>query len=71
MFEPNVGIDNVECAVYRICVDDGHISVEGVENERVRIFDISGRERRNEEQLPKGVYMVRIDNKVTKKVVVL
>ncbi|MCR5821739.1 MAG: hypothetical protein K6F85_02305, partial [Bacteroidales bacterium] len=71
MFEPNVGIDNVECAVYRICVDNGHISVEGVENERVRIFDISGRERRNEEQLPKGVYMVRIDNKVTKKVVVL
>lgn len=65
-----VGIDDVDSVVYKVYVSDGRIVVEGVEGKRVQIFDIAGREHRNDEQLPMGVYMVRIDGVGTKKVVV-
>lgn len=71
LFEQNTGIDDVENMLEYIYVQDGHIIVKGVENDRVQIYDLTGRKRRNDERLPAGVYMVRIDNMVTKKVVVL
>lgn len=69
-FFGTVGIDDVDGVVYKVYVSDGRIVVEGVEGKRVQIFDIAGREHRNDEQLPMGVYMVRIDGVGTKKVVV-
>ena len=45
--------------------------MESVEKERVQIFDVAGRPHSHNEQLPTGLYMIRIDNRVTKKVVVM
>lgn len=71
LFEQNTGIDDVENMLEYIYVQNRHIIVRGIENSRVQIFDITGRKHRNEEKLPTGVYLVRIDNIITKKVVVL
>ena len=71
LFEQNTGIDDVENLLEYIYVQDRHIIVKGIENDRVQIYDLAGRKHRNDEQLPTGVYMVRIDNRFTKKVVVL
>ncbi len=71
LFEQNAGIDDVENLLEYIYVQDRHIIVKGVENGRIQIYDLTGRKHRNDEQLPVGVYMVHIDNKYTKKVVVL
>jgi hypothetical protein len=71
LFEQNTGIDDVENMLEYIYVQDRHIIVKGVENDRIQIYDLTGRKHRNDERLPAGVYMVRIDNMVTKKVVVL
>lgn len=70
IFEQNAGIEDVENASYKVYVSNGHIVVEGVEEKRVQVYDLTGRKHSLSEQLPTGVYMVRIDNKVTKKVVV-
>lgn len=70
LFEQNAGIDDVENLLEYIYVQDRHIIVKGVENGRIQIYDLTGRKHRNDEQLPVGVYMVRIDNIGTKKVVV-
>lgn len=70
-FAPNVGIGDVVKPDYNVYVQYGHIIVEGVDKERVRIFDITGRPYSHEENLPAGVYLVHIDSSVTKKVVVL
>ncbi len=70
-FAPNVGISDVVKPDYNVYVQYGHIIVEGVDKERVRIFDITGRPYSHEDHLPAGVYLVRIDNSVTRKVVVL
>lgn len=61
IFEQNTGIDDVEAAWYKVYAIDGRIVVEGVEQERVQIFDVIGRKHRNDEQLPKGVYLVKVD----------
>ena len=65
------GIEDVEGGAYKVFVQQGHIIVEGVEKERVQIFDVAGRPHSHNEQLPTGLYMIRIDNGVTKKVVVM
>ena len=65
------GIEDVEGGAYKVFVQQGHIIVEGVEKERVQIFDVAGRPHSHNEQLPTGLYMIRIDNRVTKKVVVM
>ena len=70
-FAPNVGISDVVKPDYNVYVQYGHIIVEGVDKERVRIFDITGRPYSHEDHLPAGVYLVHIDGTVTKKVVVL
>lgn len=71
MFEPSVGIEDVEAASYKMYVSNGHIVVEGVEDKRVQVYDLTGRKHPLSEQLPTGVYLVRIDNAVTQKVVVM
>jgi hypothetical protein len=71
LFEQNTGIEDVENASYKVYVSNGHIVVEGVENKRVQVYDLTGRKHSLGEQLPTGVYLVRIDNVITKKVVVL
>ena len=71
LFEPNVGIGSVEETTYKIYVSDGRIIVEGAESSRVQLFDITGRRHKLSEQLPAGVYLIRIGNRYTKKVVVL
>ena len=47
----------------------GHIIVEGADGEKVWIFDIEGREMRNE-ALPTGVYVVKVGNRPARKVVI-
>ncbi len=67
----DVGIEETENLHYKVYVSNGHIVVAGVENSRVQIYDLAGRRHTPNEQLPMGVYMVRIDNTTTKKVVVM
>ena len=71
LFEANVGIEDVEGETYRVYVQHGHIVVEGIETKRVQIYDLTGRRHSTAEQLPTGVYVVRIDNRITKRVVVM
>ncbi len=70
-FAPNVGISDVVKPDYNVYVHYGHIIIKGVDKERVRIFDITGRPYSHEDHLPAGIYLVHIDGTVTKKVVVL
>ena len=71
LFEANLGIEDVEGETYRVYVQHGHIVVEGIETKRVQIYDLTGRRHSTAEQLPTGVYVVRIDNRITKRVVVM
>ena len=71
LFEANVGIEDVEGETYRVYVQHGHIVVKGIETKRVQIYDLTGRRHSTAEQLPTGVYVVRIDNRITKRVVVM
>ena len=70
LFEAIVGMDEIEDEAYRVFAHQGHIVVEGIETKRVEIYDLTGRRHSIKEQLPMGVYVVRIDNHVTKRVVV-
>lgn len=47
----------------------GRIVVEGAEGETVRIFDILGRNIRNE-AIPTGIYLVKVGNHPTQKIVI-
>ncbi len=67
--EGDVGVDDIETDGIHIYSIDGHILVNGTIDE-VRIFDIVGRNIRNE-ALPAGVYMVKIGNHPARKVVVI
>jgi hypothetical protein len=71
VFEEGVGIEDVELPTYRVYVRDSRIVVEGVESEKVQVFDVTGRQHRNDERLPMVVFVVKIGEWVTKKVVVM
>ncbi len=64
------GIDDVEGSDIKISVLDGHISVEGIADEEVRVYDIAGRMVPNR-SLPFGVFMVKVGNLPAKKVAVV
>ena len=64
------GIDEVGEDDIHISVIDGHIHVEGVAEEKVRVYDITGRMVQNR-SLPSGVYMVKIGLSTAQKVVVM
>jgi len=71
VFEEGVGIEDVELPTYRVYVRDSRIVVEGVESDKVQVFDVTGRKHSLSERLPMGVYVVKIGEWVTKKVVVM
>ena len=60
-----VGEDDIH-----ISVSNGHINVEGVVDEEVRVYDITGRMVQNY-SLPSGVYIVKIGTLPEQKVVVM
>ncbi len=64
------GIGDVEGSDIKISVLDGHICVEGVADEYVRVYDIAGRMVPNR-SLPLGVYMVKVGALPARKVVVV
>ena len=63
------GIGDVETLDYGLWVMDGRIHVSGVDGMAVRVYDMMGRNVRNE-ALPVGVYMVKVGNLPARKVVV-
>ena len=70
-FKTNVGVGEVEEETARIIVRNGRVIVEGVDCKHVQIYDLSGRRHDVEGQLPAGVYLVCIDGRIMKKVVVM
>lgn len=64
------GIGEIDEDNIRISVLDGHICVEGITNEELRVYDITGRMVQNR-SLPSGVYIVKIGTLPAQKVVVM
>ena len=71
LFEPNVGIGEATAEGYKVYVRQHRILVEGVEERRVQIYDLTGRRHSMGSPLAAGVYLVCIDNTVRTKVVVI
>ena len=63
------GIDDIDAANIRIYSEAGRIVVEGTTDE-VNVYDMTGRSVRND-NLPAGVYMVKVGNLPARKVVVM
>ncbi len=79
-FEPLQGIDDLEISNLSIRAQQGHIVIEGAQNEMVRVFDITGRtivaskattEHYNVSIQQTGVYFVKVGDRKAEKVVVL
>ena len=64
------GIDNAYQDAIHVLVKDGRIIVDGVKSEDVQVFDIMGRQTKND-MLPNGVYLVKVGNHPARKVVVI
>ena len=64
------GIGEVEEYDIHIKVFNGRICVEGITNEEVRVYDITGRMVQNH-SLPSGVYIVKVGTLPAQKVVVM
>lgn len=69
------GIEDAPVMGYRVWVIDGRIMVEGAEGETVRVYDMMGREiesfkQSSNQALSSGVYLVKVGNNATRKVVV-
>ena len=62
MIEDCGSIDNTEADDLKVYTLDGRIIVDGADGETVCIFDITGRNVRNE-ALPTGVYLVKIGDR--------
>ena len=63
------GIKDLDDSNIRISVQNGNIVVEGADGEMVRIFDLTGRQVKNH-SLSNGVYLVKIGDRIAKKVMV-
>lgn len=63
------GIDDIDAAGIRIYIEAGRIVVEGTTDE-VNVYDMTGRSVRND-NLPAGVYMVKVGTLPARKVVVM
>lgn len=61
-------VDDASPVVIR--VRDGRIVIEGADGEPIQLFDITGRNVRNE-TLPSGVYMVKVGSRPAQKIVVV
>ena len=66
----NIGIGNPDVENINIYTLGGRIVVEGADGETIRIFDITGRSVSNE-ALHTGVYIVKIGDRPTRKVIVM
>lgn len=64
------GIGEVGTGDIRISVFNGRVCVEGITNEEVRVYDITGRKVQNH-ALPSGVYIVKVGDLPAQKVVVM
>ena len=64
------GIGEVEEDDIHIKVFNGRICIEGITNEEVRVYDITGRKVQNH-SLPSGVYIVKVGTLPAQKVVVM
>lgn len=64
------GIDDIEADGIKIYAEDGRIMVSGAERMTMRVYDMMGREVRNE-NLVGGVYLVKVGDLPAKKVVVV
>lgn len=64
------GIGEVRAGDIRISVFNGRVCVEGITNEEVRVYDITGRKVQNH-SLPSGVYIVKVGDLPAQKVVVM
>jgi hypothetical protein len=69
-FVSNSDINETEENDIHISVLNGQICVEGVVNEEVRVYDITGRLVRNH-SLPTGVYLVKVGTLPARKAVVI
>jgi len=65
-----LGIDGVTGLDYKLLVVDGSIQVSGAEGMKVGVYDIMGRQVANN-NLPNGVYIVRVGDLPARKVVVM
>lgn len=63
------GINDIDASNIRIYSEAGRIVVEGTTDE-VNVYDMTGRSVRND-NLPAGVYMVKVGNLPARKVVVM
>ena len=66
----NMGISDHDMGSINVYPLGGRIVVEGAEGETVRVFDIFGRNVRNE-SIPTGLYLVKVGNHPTQKVVII
>ena len=64
------GVFDVEQDAIHVLLKNGRIIVDGVKSEDVQVFDIMGRQTKND-MLPNGVYLVKIGNHPARKVVVI
>lgn len=64
------GISGVDMLNAKVYSSQGQIVVDGAEGETVRIFDITGRNVRNE-ALHTGVYIVKVGDRPARKIVVM
>lgn len=64
------GIEDVNTGDIRIWTENGRIHAEGTDGAPVNVFDMFGRNVRNE-NLPAGVYMVKVGTYPARKVVVI
>lgn len=64
------GIDNIDDNEIHVYSYGDHITVEGVKDEAIYIFNIMGQQVENH-SLPAGVYLVKIGNRMARKVVVI
>ncbi len=64
------GISDIDADGLRIYSENGRIAIEGAEGEAVAIYDMMGRDVCND-NLPAGVYMVRVGNHPARKVAVI
>ncbi len=64
------GISDIDADGLRIYSENGRIAIEGAEGEAVAIYNMMGRDVCND-NLPAGVYMVRVGNHPARKVAVI
>lgn len=69
-FVSNQGIGETGTNDIHISVFNGRVCVEGITNEEVRVYDITGRMVQNQ-SLPSGVYIVKVGTLPAQKVVVM